>query len=183
MFSLLLSSRSVNKLVDMGVGEDTVGDEIMKTMIGIVLCLAGCGHSGQQASDDGGKTMDTFTVTGSSIYVGDPTIGMVKYAIDLPAGEYTLSKWALVPSKGGDAIDTETMVIYVVDSSKGSEFEDAYHQIGNECDYNMMQMEQRHQEIERALGVRVGFYWVSELSGSGEEGTFQLDRTKIEKAP
>lgn len=125
--------------------------------------------------------MSIFKLTTDKLSIGDPVMGLVDYAVSLPPGKYVLQAGALKPvdESLGPPISLDGPYLYVVDAAKADEFETAFHQLGSECAYDMMQMHSRHHEIEQAIGVHVAFYWEEELTGENAEGTYSLDLARI----
>jgi hypothetical protein len=124
-----------------------------------------------------------FELQSGRIAIGDPVMGMIHYELHgFMPGLYSLKKGCLVKPKQGDQGKTfslDSCYLYVVDVSHEGAFTDTFHRFGNACYYNMDQMHQHHSDLERELGVRVGFYWSGDLSGVWDEGSYELDVNKI----
>jgi hypothetical protein len=133
--------------------------------------------------------VSAFDLLTKAISIGDPVMRMAEYKVSLEVGRYTLAPGALRPSDESNAdgerielIDLDAMYLYVVDSSKRNAFEKAFHEMGNECNYMMYEIEERHSEIEEKLGVKIGFYWEADVTSENCEGQYFLDVSKIEAA-
>ncbi len=130
--------------------------------------------------------MSEFTLETDSISIGDPAMGLARYSVSLAPGRYTLDAGALKPVDEADAIegsvpriDLDGPYLYVLDTSKTEQFEAAFHQLGNECSYNLMVMQSRHEELESKVGSQIGFYWEADVAGTNREGTYMLDIAKV----
>ncbi len=130
--------------------------------------------------------MSEFTLETGSIAIGDPVMGLARYPVSLPPGCYVLEPGALKHVIAADSdetslplVDLDGPYVYVLDASKCEQFETAFHEVGNECSYMMMEMQNRHQDIERKTGTQIGFYWEEELAGENREGKYVLDTAKI----
>ena len=132
--------------------------------------------------------MAEFTLVTDSICIGAPVMGLARYALSLTPGHYTLEAGALKRVDGTNveednlsAIDLDGPYLYVVDASKNEQFDEAFHEIGNECSYMMMEMQNRHKELETKVGIQIGFYWEEDLAGRNCEGKYVLDVTKVRR--
>lgn len=130
--------------------------------------------------------MSDFTIMTEKIAIGDPVMGLATYDInDVESGEYTLIKNALIPLEidieKEKIIDLDSQYFYVIDKSKEADFVNLFHKIGGECSYNMMTMEQKHEDIEKELGVSIGFFWTCDIVDESPQGRYFLDKKKIKK--
>jgi hypothetical protein len=130
--------------------------------------------------------MSEFDLVTNAVCIGDPVIGLVRYEVNLQPGRYTLASDAIRPSSESDAqgeglglIDLDGPYLYVIDASKADDFQKAFHVIGNECSYMMMEMEDRHEELEEKAGTKIAFYWEADLTSECREGQYVLDVAKI----
>jgi|688.fasta_scaffold159125_3 hypothetical protein len=134
----------------------------------------------------GTPCMSKFTLETGSIAIGDPVMGLARYSVSLPPGRYELEAGALVQVNGIDvekdnapSINLDGPYIYVLDAAKVQQFEIAFHEIGNECSYMMLEMQNRHHELEKRTGTLIGFYWEEELAGASREGKYVLDINRV----
>lgn len=126
-----------------------------------------------------------FELQSERLAIGDPVMGMVHYDLSgSTPGLYSLRSGCLVkPKQGsqGKKVTLDSVYLYVVDASHEEAFTKTFHRLGNACAYNMAEMQKRHADLEKEVGVQVGFYWVGELSGVWEEGSYELDVSQIER--
>lgn len=124
--------------------------------------------------------MSSFDLTTNAICIGDPVMGLVRYEVSVPPGRYSIGSGALAPPGDGQPlIDLDGPYIYILDACKSDAFDHAFHELGNECSYNMMEMEGRHAELENRVGVKIAFFWEHSLTGRSSEGQYSLDVSKI----
>jgi len=125
-----------------------------------------------------------FDVRTDSIAIGDPAMGLVHYALAVPAGRYRLEAGALRAGDDSDAtaIRLDGPYLFVVDASAEEEFLRWFHRAFDECGYIIPRVVERLEEATAGLGVRVGFYWEEELVGEAREGTYRLDPAKVVKS-
>jgi hypothetical protein len=126
-----------------------------------------------------------FELKSERIAIGDPCMEMVHYDLSgfIP-GLYSLEKGCLIKATSddqGEKISLDLPCLYVVDASNEEAFKEAFHRFGLACSYNMDEMQKRHSELERELGLLVGFYWEGELSGVWAEGSYKLDVSQIKR--
>lgn len=109
------------------------------------------------------KKMDTFTTSSRCVSIGDPTMGLVN--VTLPEnGTFKLLPGCLIESTDEDeVIDLDSPGLFVVDSKDREEFENWYHEIGNETSYVIPVITQRLNEIEERIGGKVAFNWEEDL--------------------
>ncbi|WP_222435964.1 hypothetical protein [Rubripirellula tenax] len=125
-------------------------------------------------------SMSSFDLVTNEICIGDPVMGLARYDISLPPGRYSIGSGALAPpSDGKPLIDLDGPYIYILDASKADAFDRAFHELGNECSYNMMEMEARHADLENRVGVQIAFFWEQSLAGRSSEGQYSLDVSKV----
>jgi hypothetical protein len=43
----------------------------------------------------------------------------------------------------------------------------------------MLEMQNRHHELEKRTGTLIGFYWEEELAGASREGKYVLDINRV----
>lgn len=130
--------------------------------------------------------MPEFTLETGSVAIGDPVMGLARYSVSLSPGRYALEMGALKQIDGTESeenrlplIDLDGPCIYILDASKIEQFETAFHEVGKECSYMMMEMQNRHKEIEQKTGAQIGFYWEEKLAGASREGRYVFDTTRI----
>jgi hypothetical protein len=155
----------------------------------LFFCLGGCdgaretsGGTDEPAPDKEQQRMDgDFDVRSGCIAIGDPTMGLPHYPLNLPAGRYRLQPGALREVAGTKSapISLDGPFLFVVDASLEAEFLSWYHRTFDECGYIVPRVVERLPEVEAKLGVRIGFYWEEELVGAAKEGTYQLDPANV----
>ncbi len=124
--------------------------------------------------------MSSFDIISDAICIGDPVMGLARYPVTLPPGRYTLGAGAIVPAgSGSPLIDLDGPYMYILDASKLEDFERVFHALGNECSYNMMEMETQHDDLQSQVGADVAFFWEHDLVGSSGEGQYCLDVSKV----
>ncbi|MFO0796912.1 MAG: hypothetical protein U0804_05505 [Gemmataceae bacterium] len=127
-----------------------------------------------------------FDLTTGTLAVGDPTMGLARYPLALPAGAYQLGSQALRRAVGQadpavPPIVLDSPCVYALDAAHVAEFESWYHRAGNECAYMALTLAARLPEFEAAVGARVGFYWEDDVAGQAREGRYVLDPARVLK--
>lgn len=128
-----------------------------------------------------------FDLKTGSLAVGDPTMGLARYSLALPAGAYRLGSQAFRRA-AGQAISTQPLInldspcVFALDAAHIAEFESWYHRTGNECSYMALTLAKRLPEFETAVSARVGFYWEHEVASQDCEGQYVLDPAGVLKA-
>ncbi|MDX1632364.1 MAG: hypothetical protein R3234_10910 [Thermoanaerobaculia bacterium] len=126
--------------------------------------------------------MEVFEIKSGSLAVGDPTVGLVELDLGLEPGFYRLAAGALIPAVVGDSlIDLTNPYLFAVDASVQEEVEDWFEEVGEECSYQIRQIIDRLPELEEELGIRVSFYWETDLAGLAREGQYRLNENAIEE--
>lgn len=126
--------------------------------------------------------MEVFEIKSGSLAVGDPTVGLVELDLGLEPGFYRLAAGALIPAVVGDSlIDLGNPYLFAVDASVREEVEDWFEEVGEECSYQIRQMVDRLPELEEELGIRLSFYWETDLAGRAMEGQYRLNENAIEE--
>ena len=125
---------------------------------------------------------DAFDLRSTAMAIGDPTIKLAVVPVQLSPGKYHLLPGALRRPGilgRGVVVETESMVVYVMDATLATLFDVAFHEMGRTVSYNMAEMQKLHPELERRVGASVGFYWVGDLSGQWSESKFVFNPKKI----
>lgn len=127
-----------------------------------------------------------FDLTTATLAVGDPTMGLARYPLALPAGAYRLGPRAFRRAAGQanssqPLINLDSPCVFALDAAHVAEFESWYHRVGNECAYMAFTLAERLREFETVVGSRVGFYWEHEVAGQNREGQYVLDPSRVFK--
>jgi hypothetical protein len=122
-----------------------------------------------------------FDIKTGSIAIGDPTMGLVTYDLQLPPGRYSCNPGALRPRTAKDVqtISLDGSYLFVVDASLSDRFLEWYKSAFNDCGFIIPKVAMRLDEAAKSLGAEVGFYWEETLSGRAQEGTYALDTSSI----
>ena len=109
-------------------------------------------------------------------------MGMKQFEVS-ELGDLKLQVGALTKAKEDvEPISLDSPSLFVVDTKNEKEFEDWFHEIGNETSYTIPLMINRISEIEEKIGMKIAFYWEEEITGDASEGEYSFDTSKIEKA-
>src|SRR5262245_61223805 len=91
-----------------------------------------------------------FELQSGQIAIGDPVMGMVHYDLSgFSPGLYSLRIGCLVKPKVGSQATKmilDSVYLYVLDASHEEDFTKAFHRLGNECAYNMAEIQKRHSD-------------------------------------
>src|SRR5262245_54291181 len=125
-----------------------------------------------------------FDITSGSLAIGDPTMGLVQFDLQLPPGRYRCERGSLRSpgSKDTQTIRLDGPYLFVVDASCCDQFLEWYHRTFDECGYDITRVAMRLDEAAEALGTAPGFYWEESLSGEAREGTYALEKSLIVKS-
>lgn len=129
---------------------------------------------------------EEFDIRSGSMLIGDPTMELAKFDLNLPPGRYRLKEGALMAINAGDALDPKKIdldgpYLFVLDASAESQFDSWYHEAGRATSYNIIEVVKRLPELEVRLDITVAFYWVADLFDDAVEGTFTLNPKAIER--
>jgi len=159
----------------------------------VLLTVFGCDSSSQQEiestvdSDTG--SLRFFQIESTSIAMGCPSMGLVPIEVSQEPGLYYFPAGALSkatgPKRDENIIDVDSMVVYVVDATRKGRFDKEYHRLANTVNYDMHKMSKLHAELEKRVGVRIGFYWLSDFFPGTEvleEARYRVSKVVMKKA-